>query len=270
MKEQGNETRDLPLLLKVGHEIHSEMDKERLLDKSITAIVDALEASDGSIMLLDEDSGELRIAAAKALDTALVQNTRQKLGEGIAGWVAKTKEPLLLKGAVQSPNFNGVNPDIAEALSVPIEIKGRVLGVVNVRNMEGDQKADLSESDLETLKVIAGELAIAINHADLFKQAEEQARQALALYGLSRAVCSVLQPHDTVDIVLDMIAGQIESSALLMIQPDERDQGLLYRSSRGLTPPVTPGEPVANQAEIDLFAAAMKKGTPQSYSASEL
>lgn len=270
MEEQERGTDSLTLMLRVGHAIHSQTDKERLLKEAISAIVEALKAHGGSIMLLDDEAKELTIAAAKTLDSEIVKNVRQRVGEGIAGWVAKTGQPLHLKGPIQNAPYQGVNPVITDALSVPIKAKDRIIGVLNVRNVGAERREAFSESDLEMLRIIAGELAIVIDHADLLREAEGQARQSLALYELARATTRALQPEEALNIILEMIGTQMDTRQLLMVELDEETQRLHYRGSRGLAPPVTPGDPVTNKAEQDLLMRAMQRGTPEILSASEI
>lgn len=134
-------------------------DRERLLKWLLEISIRAVGASSGSIMLYSPESRELYIGYADGLSGEIVERTRQKLGEGIAGTVARTLKPILITEIVNTPLYrNGrEREDIASAISVALDREGKLLGVLNVSTNANEKK--LGNADLETVTLIASKIA---------------------------------------------------------------------------------------------------------------
>jgi signal transduction histidine kinase/CheY-like chemotaxis protein len=156
-----------------------------------------------SLMLLDEASGELTIEAAVGLPQEVMATTRTRLGEGIAGWVAERGEPLLLDNeAPLEPKIREAMKSnvITSALCLPLKIKDRVIGVLNLSKLGG---GSLAEGDLELASVLCGQAAIAIENARLYGETEQREEEARALYELTKLLTSLDSQQ-----IIDSIVGQ--------------------------------------------------------------
>ncbi len=122
---------------------------EETLSCFVELMVMATDASEGSLMLLHEGSEVLTITSSRGLGRDIVQGARRHLGEGISGWVAKHKEPLLLVGPIKDARFSGAGRGIKDALCVPLMTPDEVIGVLSVSNKKGD--GDFTERDLDRL-----------------------------------------------------------------------------------------------------------------------
>ena len=122
---------------------------EEILSCFVELMVMATDASEGSLMLLHEGREVLTITSARGLGKEIVQGARRHLGEGISGWVAKHKEPLLLVGPIKDARFSGVGRGIKDALCVPLMTPDEVIGVLSVSNKKGD--GNFTERDLDGL-----------------------------------------------------------------------------------------------------------------------
>jgi diguanylate cyclase (GGDEF)-like protein len=168
-------------------------DRRRLLREILALAVEQTESDAGSIMLLDEGQGELRIAVAEGLSSDTVRTTRQKLGEGIAGVVARDGTPLVIQegvveGAPGSP-LAGVapgeerdRPRIRAAMCAPVAANGRILGVINVSTDRIERKYEAT--DLDRLVTVAARVAEILDRvSDLERRdvdaAEFRGRRAL-------------------------------------------------------------------------------------------
>ncbi|HOX26374.1 MAG TPA: GAF domain-containing protein [Candidatus Krumholzibacteria bacterium] len=105
-------------------------------------------AGGGSILLFDRASRELYIAYATGLSEGTLHSTRVKLGEGIAGRVARTRRAELVEGAQGVTDRHRDRPDIATAISTPLVAGDRLLGVLNVSTQAGQPPLDTSARDL--------------------------------------------------------------------------------------------------------------------------
>lgn len=134
-------------------------DRQALLKFLLEVAVRATESTAGSVMLYSEEAKELYIAHALGLSERVVRNTRQKLGDGISGWVAQTREAQLL----EQPSDRALyargrdRMDIASAISVPLIWDDRLLGVLNVSSGKGGRLHD--QADLTRLKTLSRRLS---------------------------------------------------------------------------------------------------------------
>lgn len=108
-----------------------------MLELIVRMIAELLSAKIVSLMLLDKDRSELFIKISYGLDEWIVENTRVKVGEGIAGKVAERGEPLFISNIEENEVFacpNNPQYETVSLLSVPLEVSGVVVGVINVNN----------------------------------------------------------------------------------------------------------------------------------------
>jgi putative methionine-R-sulfoxide reductase with GAF domain/GGDEF domain-containing protein len=133
-------------------------DRDRLLKWLLEVSVRSVNASSGSIMLYSEPARQLYIGYASGLSEEVVSNTRQSLGEGIAGKVAETREAVLLREIIDTPLYRDgrEREQILSAISAPLINNGRLLGVLNISTNVGERVLD--DSDIETIKLLAGKI----------------------------------------------------------------------------------------------------------------
>lgn len=169
-----NRLHEISALLDAGRAVNSTLELDRVLDSILSGATDLLPASSGSVMLLDDD--ELVVAAAVGNVEAL--GKRAALGDGIAGHVARTREPLLIDGRATSALFPGLirrsGGEVRSALCVPLLERGELLGVLN---LSAPAEGDFSEYDLRAVSLFAEQAATAIGKARLYERSQQQAEQ---------------------------------------------------------------------------------------------
>lgn len=160
-------------LLYVANAISSSLDPDKVLQEVLDKAIRLLDAQKGSLMLIEEESQELRIVNACGLPEEIVANTRIKVGEGISGRVASQGEPILLqKGVRVSGSHSDKNArELDSAISVPVRIKEKVIGVLNVRDhIQGN---NFKQEHMALLQMLASQAAIAIENARLHRELKE-------------------------------------------------------------------------------------------------
>ncbi len=173
-----NQDRKSELLQALGEVVESvdlAIDSDELFLRMLDIASGATGAEGGSLMLLDPETGELRIRVAAGVEPELWPKIRVPLGDGIAGKVAADARPLRICGKADAKAFNIVRErmDVESAICVPLVDGGRVLGVLNLHH---SRQADaFSEDDLEFLEQLAALdaqiIARAQEHASLRNQA---------------------------------------------------------------------------------------------------
>ena len=136
----------------------------------------AVNAKIGSIMILDDETQVLRIAAAVGLDESVINDTTVPLGEGFAGKVAQTGEPILVEDMEKDSRFHKINDpkyETSSFISMPLRTHLRILGVLNL-SKKGDQKT-FTESDMKFLTTLLGHIGFALENAKLLQDAKDSA-----------------------------------------------------------------------------------------------
>jgi len=107
------------------------------IDMFLEFISDVLDVNMCSVMLCDDLTGDLMIKGSRGLDDLMVKQTRVRIGERIAGWVALEGEPLFIEDIEQDPRFGrkSVSQYNSKSLiSLPLKVGGKVIGVLNLNN----------------------------------------------------------------------------------------------------------------------------------------
>ena len=148
-------------------------DLGELLQRVLETAVSETGAQRASLMLIDENRLHLTIQAAVGIPTDVISQTQVRLGDGIAGWVAKTGQPLVVNGPDDLPEFlrqSMLGGVLRSALSLPLTVKGQVIGVINLTKITLESPFALGDAEL--LSVLIGQAAVAIVNARLIKQME--------------------------------------------------------------------------------------------------
>jgi signal transduction histidine kinase/CheY-like chemotaxis protein len=150
-----------------------------ILDFFVELVANELGAERASLMLLDEKTGEMRIVASCGLRKELIDEVRVRLGDGIAGWVAQTGKPILVKDVKNDPRIkDNIKPHLSDSfisapitLSIPIIFHEKVLGVINVTNKSSQEPFD--DEDMAYLFGLAGQAAVSIKRGRHFEELKE-------------------------------------------------------------------------------------------------
>lgn len=205
-----------------------EHDPDQLLERATAQLAD-LFAADGVSIMLADDAGQLSVRSSVGLSEA-AKRDRKKVGEGISGHVAQTGHPLLLSGAVRDQRFTGNDPSIGDAIVAPLRIEQRTIGVVNVKRRATKER--YGQAHVESLTAVAGELADAFVAAEAMRRVEDDRRQALVLYELSRLATLGNDPQTDLETAVAMLGDTLGHDVVGLWTLDPGG-GLRLRAGRG-------------------------------------
>jgi len=140
-----------------------------LLDEVLATVLAVVGASAGSLLLTDEDTGELVFTVVHGPARARLSGYRIPKGQGIAGWVAANRKPQVLRDARSDPRFSPLVDETFDfqtrsLAAWPLLDGERVLGVVEALNKGSDR--EFSELDYDLLRVVAQLAAAALVRAE--------------------------------------------------------------------------------------------------------
>lgn len=163
----------LSRILEISQQLTSTLELDPLLQKIIDAAAELTETEAASIMLYDENSRELRFAAAKSLSAEQLAPLRVPIESSIAGSIFKSGRPMLIAEAAKDPRHydridQAIDFDTRMILGVPLSLKDRNIGVLEVINKLDD--VPFSEADTQVLCTLAAQAAIAIQNAQFVSE----------------------------------------------------------------------------------------------------
>lgn len=213
--------KELDLIWRLNEQIMSFDTMESLLESILEAAVAVMEATSGSIMLIEPpQSDTLVIRAAHGLRRDIVKATRTRVGEGIAGLVAERREGMLLLDDLMDPRLR-TRRKVSDALSVPIIREGELIGVLNLGTRKGRA---FGEFDLFLLNTLTKQIASAIDRGGRMegirlqlreleeaegRALEEMQRLAAELDEMQRHYQRLRQQHDRLNQDLESLSGPV-------------------------------------------------------------
>lgn len=188
---------ELNALYEAGKSIGSAANLKELLRQIIALASSVTEAQVGSIMLLDEREQHLTIEAAIGLDRQIIDQTRLHVGESIAGYVAKTGDPLVVEDVENDERFKRINQEkygAASLLCAPLVIKSKVIGVINLAKKQGGEI--FTKNDLRLLTTFASQAAVAVDDANQFEKNRRRLIEFEILHEVSGELPNIQSMHD--------------------------------------------------------------------------
>lgn len=172
-----NRVQELRFLYGIGRSVTSLQNLEQILNRIVEAAVYLTGAEEGSIMLVDETSGEMYLRAARGMGEKNAKTSRLKIQDSIAGQVVRTGRPVMIGGMNQDDSFKVTTGYFVKSLlNVPLKVTDRVIGVLAVNNKSKVQA--FSERHLNMLMAMADYASIAIENARLYARLASHVNQA--------------------------------------------------------------------------------------------
>ncbi|MBI4770408.1 MAG: GAF domain-containing protein [Chloroflexi bacterium] len=162
---------DFTVLYALGRSVNSRTDIEEILHRVVEAAVLLTGAEQGSLMLLDERSGELYMRASKNFDEQFVRTFRLRTDDTLAGQVLRTGKPLMLGGETDTQIKTRFL--VRAAIYVPILVRGEAIGVLSVDNQHS--LASFTPRHQHHLWAVADYAAVAVDNARLYQSLRDRA-----------------------------------------------------------------------------------------------
>lgn len=227
----------LKRLLDTAAVLNSSLDIEHLLPLVMISARDLLEAEASSLFLLDKKHNHLycEVAIGEKGKT-LKQYLRLEMGEGIAGWVAENKKPLLLEDAYQDQRFDQSWDKVSgfktkSIICIPIFMKDHFLGTLEVMNKKDGKNFEVT--DMEILEYMGNIAAIALENARLHEGLQVKIRELSLLTEMEKKISEGWTADQLIDWVLfrAMEVLRAKGGSAFLFSEERRD--LYLRSSVG-------------------------------------
>lgn len=204
--------RDLEFIHRSSLDLVSGLDVNVALEQAVTTLRQLLDAQ--GVIIYGVNDGEMaplywryRPDYLNFPEEELPKRLPKKVGQGLAGLVAQTGEPLLLNDADRDPRGHHIQgtPIIDESfMAVPLKIKNRIIGVISVVKMGLNQ---FGEKDLEMLSTFASSVAIALENHRLYLEVEKRRK---LMESLNNALRSISQKIEIEDLLKELLRYAVQ------------------------------------------------------------
>ncbi len=167
------------VLYRIASELVSSLDLDRVLDKALSFLRDAVKAERGSVLLLDPNTNKLIYRAGIGHQQRVAPGgvpARFKLTEGLVGWVLSKRQSVVIEDVDQDPRWIKEEDDVTRSvLAVPIKgTAGEALGAIFLHSSMMNAFAEI---DARLVEAAATQLGNALNNAELYRLIREQAER---------------------------------------------------------------------------------------------
>jgi sigma-B regulation protein RsbU (phosphoserine phosphatase) len=199
----------LLLLNEVSRETGSILDVEELLRRAAEQTKRVIDYQILSIMLYDEEQKVFRHRVDVKDGQRVQGKLRVAASEGIVGAAATLREPVIVPDVTVDPRYMMVNPETRSELAIPMMHKGKVIGVLD---LESSHLNYFTQDHVQTLSILAGNLAVSLENARLYEQvARDEARLERDLQAAKRIQGALLRPVPTEDYGVDLAARYLSA-----------------------------------------------------------
>jgi two-component sensor histidine kinase len=250
---------EVEALRRVGEATGSALDLEEMLKLTADVAVQVTGTDSCQVYLFDPVKEELVLRAADATAQSMIGKIRLRVGEGITGWVARERKPVAVVrnafGDHRFKYFPGIREEEYESmLSVPLVVKGEMLGVINVRTL---RPHEYTKHQMRLLSGIANQVAGAIEKTRRARQFERTADQLTTLSEVSQAIASNVYIDEVLHLFVEIVARTMNYKICTVLLVDGDKKELILKATQASSDDYTKkprpkvGESIAGRAVVE-------------------
>ena len=208
-----------PLLLEVADVVNTTLDLDTTLKRVAELVRKVIDYDIFAILLLNEKSQELYFRFQVGYPHEAAERLRIKVGEGVTGIAAQRREAILVNDVTKEKKYISAVPNVHSELAVPLIVKNRLIGVLDLESPEPDH---FTEEHKRLLMLIASRMAVGIENARLYTRTTRQARTLVLLNEIARELTSILNLDELLKRIGELLARLIDYQmfSILLLDPD--------------------------------------------------
>lgn len=217
MADLDRSLRDVALLHESSQMILAGGDLDSVLHQILLIVRNYFAITNCAVFLAEENGTEL---VCKARNGYPEQHGKYRVGiDGIVGWAAKARQPVSVPDVRQESRYLQGDPSVQSELSLPLLVRGELLGVLDV---ESDQLNFFTPDIVQMLSMFAGQAAIAMDNTRLYENERRRMRQIELINLIARSAASTPRTRDLLVTLCELISDTFENAdtAIFLLQPD--------------------------------------------------
>src|SRR5271169_5351390 len=216
------------LLLDVADVLATSLDLDTTVRRVAEVVRKVIDYEIFAILLLNEKTQELRFRFQVGYPPEFAERARVKVGEGVTGQAAQLRQAILVDDVTQDPRYIAAVPNVRSELAVPLTIKNRVIGVID---LEARNPGYFNEEHSRLLTLLASRIAAGIENAQLYTRTTKQARILLLLNEIARELTSILNLDELLGRIAELIRRLIDFQMFSILLLDATGEKLQHRFS---------------------------------------
>ena len=217
-----------PLLLEVADVVNSTLDLDTTLRRVAELVRKVIDYKIFAILLLNDKTQELYIRFQVGYPKEVADKARIKVGEGITGIAAESREAVMVNDVSLDSRYIAKVPNVCSELAVPLIVKNKVIGVINI---DAEERDFFQEEHKRLLTLIASRMAVGIENARLHTRTTRQARTLQLLNEISRELTSILNVDELLKHVGELLSRLIDYQMFSILLVDASGQKLQHHFS---------------------------------------
>ncbi len=212
-------------LVRLADALNTTLDLQTLLQRTADLVRAVIDYRIFAILLLNDRTNDLRMRFQIG-HSPEAERMRIRMGKGIVGQAAQTREAVLVNDVTKMENYINVNPDVRSELAVPLIVKNRVIGVIDIQS---EQPNYFQPEHEHLLKLTASRIGQAIENARLYTRVSRQAQTLQVLNEISREFTSILDLESLLDRIGTLLRRIIDYQMFSIWIVNEREHVLENR-----------------------------------------
>jgi sigma-B regulation protein RsbU (phosphoserine phosphatase) len=212
-------------LVRLADALNTTLDLQTLLQRTADLVRAVIDYRIFAIMLLNDRTSDLRMRFQIG-HTPEAERIRIRMGKGIVGQAAQTREAVLVNDVSKAENYINVHPGVRSELAVPLIVKNRLIGVIDIQS---EQLNYFQPEHLHLLKLTASRIGQAIENARLYTRVSRQAQTLQVLNEISREFTSILDLESLLERIGTLLRRIIDYQMFSVWIVNEREHVLENR-----------------------------------------
>jgi sigma-B regulation protein RsbU (phosphoserine phosphatase) len=215
-------------LVRLADTLNTTLDLNTLLRRVADLVRAVIDYRIFAILLYNDRTHDLRMRFQVG-HTPEIERMRIRIGRGVVGQAALIHQPVLINDVRKAENYIDANPNVRSELAVPLLVKGRVIGVIDIQS---EKLGNFTEEHLRLLQIAASRVAAAIENARLYSRVARQAQTLTVLNEISRELTSILDLDELLARIGQLLKRVIDYQMFAVLLVNEKDQVLESRYSQ--------------------------------------
>jgi sigma-B regulation protein RsbU (phosphoserine phosphatase) len=217
-----------PLLLEVADVVNTTLDLDTTLRRVAELVRKVIDYEIFAILLVNEKAQDLRIRFQVGYAREVAERIKIKIGQGVTGLAAQRREAILVDDVSKHPEYIPAVANVRAELAVPLIVKNRVIGVLN---LEAQEAGRFTEEHKRLLTLIGSRMAVGIENARLHTRTTRQARTLVLLNEIARELTSILNVDELLKRIAELLSRLIDYQMFSILLVDAAGEKLQHRFS---------------------------------------
>ena len=217
----------LDFLHRLADALNTTLDLNTLMHRVADLVRAVIDYRIFAILLINDRTHELWMRFQTG-HSAEIERVRIKLGRGVTGQAALQRRSILVEDVTLLDNYINANPSVRSELAVPLIVKNKCIGVLD---LQSESPAFFTPDHQRLLELTASRVAIAVENARLYTRVSRQAQTLTVLHEISREITSILDPDDLLERIGTLMKRVIDFQMFTILLWNPRTEQFEHRFS---------------------------------------